>query len=128
MYFTSPSFGTLSWRGRIAGTDTSAANYSNQNITAGSTTVSAARQTGQTSGRFGQFTQDTGTNALTATIYTPQLSLDTRIFVNEWLGRDGGFIEIVGSAYTTSTSFDSLTILTSTSTITGSYSVYGFND
>jgi hypothetical protein len=128
MYFSSTLDSAVAWRGRIAGTDTTAANYNHQRIEVGGTSVGAARAVDQTSARFAQTaaTASTGDQAVSFDIYAPQLSLPTRLVSLGGFSAGGGYLEYAGTFYKLTTSFDSLTILIGSGTATGKAVLYGY--
>ena len=113
----------VNWRGRIAGVDTSTANYNSQQITAGATTISGARVASATSGNISRFS---GATATTLEIYAPKRAVPTRITAFGWNNANNGFIELFGSLYTLNTSFDSITITIASGVLTGEAYLYGY--
>ena len=117
---------TFSWRGRTSGTDNTNSNYDWRTFfndaSGGGFNVGANNQT---SGSF----SDSGSSRSTHTleIYNPFASQPTQIFARNYINDGNGYVKYGGSQFDATTSFDSLTIFPSTGTITGSYSVFGYN-
>ena len=128
-YIAASTGANLSWRGRIAGVNTTAANYNSQRLEANSTTLEGTRTEDQTSARFAQVASIIGGNAFTADIYAPYVLQHTRLYSNGFTSLSGGRIEISGSVYkSTTTQFDSLTVIASAGNITGKAILYAYRD
>jgi hypothetical protein len=114
----------LSIRYRVAGSDASGANYTRQNLDAGGTAVTASRNSSETSTRIGfvSATQRDGTNVY---IYGPYLAQPTATRCTSVSGSSSAYLYDVASTHSLSTSYDGLTVLTSSSSITGALQVYG---
>ena len=122
---TSSSQVVLQYRFRTAGTDNSTSNYSNQLLVADSTTVIGARTTSQNIGDLGQMVLS-DLSFFDITIYSPFETAKTGMLV-----QNGSF---VGEAYMrnqvnvmkASTSFDGISLIPVSGTITGTARVYGY--
>ncbi len=122
----SASPGTLLWRGRIAGVDTSTGNYDRQSSSVSNTTYAGARTSGQTSGLLGDIFS-AGQNSISMDIFSPQLTKTTLVRSLNLNSDFGVRLIDCGSYYALTTSFDSISVLVSTGTITGKASLYGYN-
>lgn len=113
---------------RAAGSDSSAASYSNGGTTyfIGSATIGGNNVLGGTAWTFQQF-NSTDNNALMIDLYNPQATQKTKIFYQSY-GRVGGAQGGVNGSgeFNATTAFDSLTVYPASGTITGSYKVYGY--
>lgn len=113
---------------RAAGTDSSAASYSNAGVTylIGAATIGANNVLSGTAWTFTQF-NSTDNNALMIDLYNPQATQNTKIFYQSY-GRVGGSQGGVNGSgqFAATTAFDSLTVYPASGTITGSYKVYGY--
>jgi hypothetical protein len=113
---------------RVGGVSSSAANYNRQNLNVASTSVAGVRATGETSfnlnGVNGAFFT---TNMID--IFAPFLAEPTNLqFVNNQT--DGAYtapyIYITNANNSLSTSFDGFEFFPSSTTLTGTYTVYGY--
>ena len=119
----------ISFRLRTAGTD-SATSYGVQKTesTSGSTTSSGAAAT---SGRLLFTTTTYGNYAATnPDIYGPQLAIPTLYnYMSTYLDSSGNkYVEMLGGSHHVSTSYDGITLLISSGTMTGTLRVYGYNN
>ena len=114
------------WRGRVAGSDISTANYNRQSLFASDTTISGARLTGQTSGRFGFVDDESGINVMQAQIFSPKLSKITGFLSSSFQPNSGALISFHGGNFGLTTSFDSISLIISSGTITGKADLYGY--
>jgi len=113
---------------RAAGTDSSAASYSNAGVTyqIGAATIAANNQNGGTAWQITNF-NSSDRNKIVLEIMSPQVAADTNFFWDTY-GRVGG-AQGGGHGngeFRAATQFDSLTLFPSAGTITGSYQVYGY--
>jgi hypothetical protein len=127
IYFSASVNTALSWRGRIAGVDTSAANYNEQRILASGTTLTGTRATSQTSSRFAIGDSNAGQCHVAVEIFTPQAAFPTRISSHAGDNSNTIELELTNSFYTLTTSFDSLSVIASAGNITGKAALYGYN-
>ena len=115
---------------RAAGSDSSAASYSNAGVTyfIGGATIGANNVLSGTAWTFTQF-NGTDNNALMIDLYNPQATQITKIFYQNY-GRVGGAQGGVNGSgqFNATTAFDSLTVYPASGTITGSYKVYGYSN
>jgi hypothetical protein len=117
--------GAQNGRFRAAGSDYATGTYVRQYLEAGSTTVSAARNTAQTS-LLGISTPD---NITDMTILNPKQAKNTRAFSGgTFLSGGNIFLENRGWDSGTTNAFDSFSLLASSGTISGSMSLYGFKE
>jgi hypothetical protein len=122
----SASPGTLLWRGRIAGVDTSTGNYDRQSSSVSNTTYAGLRAAGQTSGLLGDIFS-AGKNSISMDIFSPKLTTTTLVRSLNLNSDFGVRLIDCGSYYQLNTSFDSISVIISTGTITGKASLYGYN-
>jgi hypothetical protein len=125
---TASTTANITFRMRSGATDNSGANYSDQYLFAGSTSITAARATGQTSWSVAGFGTGTG-NYLILDVVNPFVASPTGMLLNsvsnylstgiEWFGR--------GFGHNQSTSYDGYNLIMSAGTMTGSVSTYGYN-
>jgi hypothetical protein len=125
LFITNSSQVVLNYRYRVGGVDNSTANYGNQYLVADNTTVVAARTTGQTIGDIGQMTLS-NLSYMDITLFNPFAAANKGMLVT------GG--SFVGEAYMrnqvnnfkASTSFDGISFIPASGTMTGTVRVYGF--
>jgi hypothetical protein len=114
---------------RAAGTDATAASYSNAGVTyvIGGATIGAANILSGTSWQFTQF-NSVDRNKVQLQVLSPQLAVDTH-FLWDTYGRVGGSQGggHGNGEYRAATQFDSITLYPAAGTITGSYEVYGYS-
>lgn len=121
IFVLTASAGTnLLWKGRVGSTDTSS-NYNYQDFELSNTTFYNASYTGQSSGKCGDLQTYLTTNEMTitdpyATASTAAVSLSSS---------SGANLKINSSRQTDSTSFDGITFLTGSGTMSGNIYVYG---
>ena len=126
---TISSAAALNWRGRTSGTDNSNSDYSlrtfqvNRDAT---TTVAATNST--TSGRIGNIAATSSKADIT--IFDPFTSKPTVTMTNftNGSGDDFGYPMFVGSFFDVGTSFDGISFIPASGTITGTVRVYGYKD
>jgi hypothetical protein len=124
--FTTTSGGQIQWRGRVAGTDSSAANYVHQGVEVNAGAVAGFRGTGQTSGYLGY--TDTNYNGLLLNIIDPKATQPTGVMSQNLRSYNATpLLMIVNNGFTATTSFDSASIFIGAGTMTGTYSIYGYN-
>jgi hypothetical protein len=117
--------GAQNGRFRAAGTDYATGTYVRQYLEAGSTTVSAARNTAQTS-LLGLSTQD---NVEELIILNPKQAKNTRAFSRGGFVSSGNiFVHIRSWDSGTTNSFDSFSLLASSGSISGSMTLYGLKE
>lgn len=114
-------------RMRVSGSDATDSTYQRQILNVGSTSVTASRSGNQTNFYFGQCS--TQKHYAKVTIVAPFKTTPTQFFlerVNNSDATDPG-INLIAGGHNNSTSYDSLTVYNSSGTITGTYSVFGYN-
>ena len=113
-------------RMRVGGVDTST-NYRYQNVQADNTTVTASRSTSATHFSNIGYVQTAFNNDFTFSLTNPFNTKPTSGFSNLTTGASGN-IEFNSTGYglNDSTSYTGFTLITSTSNMTGSVSVYGY--
>jgi hypothetical protein len=110
---------------RVAGVDNSTANsYVFQTLNVNSTTVAGARST-TTAWRIGQGAS-VATNGFNAILYRPFLADTTAYLSNQANSFSSAYLTIRNGTHNQNTSYDGITLLATTGTITGKVTVYGF--
>jgi len=123
---------TVTSRMRTAGTDNSNSNYifgsMAWSVSALTLTNQSAGTTSWTTGRLDPTTY--GYGAMNLDIYSPQLAARTLVSGSTPEGGAASYWgqTIFGSAFTTTTQFDSMSFICSTGNITGTYRVYGYSE
>jgi hypothetical protein len=118
---TSSANANLTLRLRVAGSDDSSSNYKVQNLSAGTTSVTASQTTGTSFNIMQMVSADT--NSAITTIFNPFLTLKTGYISNAQLGMG---IHIRNGFFDDTTSFTGFRIIAASGTITGQVSVYGY--
>jgi len=121
----------ISLRLRAAGTDASGTDYATQRTVSTSTSVTGAVSAAQTSGRLLFNTSVYGTyGAVTADIFGPQSASATLYtYTSHYLDNAGNkYVETAGGSHNLATSYDGLTLLPSSGTMTGTVRIYGYNN
>jgi hypothetical protein len=121
---TFASAGNINLRYRVSGSDDSTSNYNYQNFESSSTSNASERQTGQNTSVLTYRTGDRFTGridffnpfATSKTTYTNSFSM---------IQTNSPFLMNASGVFGLTTSFTGFTLIASTSTITGSMSVYG---
>ena len=117
----------LQFRGRVAGSDISTANYDSQVQYTESTTVSSLRYSAETKMTIGQTNGTYASNAFVCDILAPKLARPTTLMGTSFYPKgNSGFMQFGGN-FRLTTSLDSCTILTPASNLTGKAFLYGYN-
>jgi hypothetical protein len=117
----------LNFRWRVSGADNSSASYSFQIRNNSSTTADGLRSTGQTNGRIGQMGSSVA-SPFTMDIYRPFAASRTGAFIKGISKLSTGiFLTDVGNTFDATTSFTGISLIPADDTITGTVSVYGYN-
>jgi hypothetical protein len=111
---------------RSAGTDASGSNYTRQYLLGNSTTISADRETSQTTFRAGS-TSSNLRGGDTLFMFGPYLSQPTAMRQVTIYSSSGGMTIDAASTHSLSSSYDGLTLLYSPNNATGLITVFGFN-
>jgi hypothetical protein len=114
-------------RMRASGTDATGTNYTVQNVEAGGSTVSGARDTSQTSAKIGA-TNDTLRSGDTVHIYGPYLAQATATRSVNVSGNANAYLLDFASTHSLSTSYDGITIFPNSGTLTGNIVVFGYEE
>jgi len=112
----------VNFRMRASGTDESSNNYSFGLILQESTVLTDETQFNGSSGRFGEISTNTGVYSID--IFRPFLTETTE--VTSFGGRTVRRLVMTYSSLSTSTSYDSLSVLFSAGAQTGTIDVYGY--
>jgi hypothetical protein len=103
---------------RVSGTDASGANYTEQILESYATTVAAARRTSQTSVRSSY-----ATSQVEVYVYNPNKATTTHIKSNVIINENS--LWFAYGAHAVSTSYTGFTLFPTSSTLTGTITVYG---
>jgi hypothetical protein len=125
--FTATGADTLNLRLRLGASDDSTANYQRQKLEASGTTVSGSRTTNQTSGLFSDISSAAPLQLNILEVSGPFSTLPTMFFSsNSHRSTTTHFLSMHTLSHNVNTSFDGISILPNTGTITGTVSVYGY--
>jgi hypothetical protein len=124
---TSSSQVALQYRFRTSGTDNSTSNSGNQTLVADSTTVSAARSTSQTIGDLGQMVLS-DLSFFDITVYSPFETAKTGMLVQNGSAVGEAYMRNQSNVMKASTSFDGISLIPVSGTITGTARVYGYRN
>ena len=111
-------------RMRVSSADNTTSNYVNQAINGSASTASAAQETGQTSMRVA--TADAGLSAHSLDVFRPALAATTACITLGGYGGSTPSAFVWYSHHNVASAFDGFTLVTSTGTMTGTVSVYGY--
>jgi hypothetical protein len=118
---TSSAGAQLSHRYRVSGVDASGSDYVMQELNTTSTTVTSRTATRDAQRNI--FLTGTEKHAAGITIFDPFLASQTMVTI---FGGGSGFNDFVTGRHTLSTSYDGITILPASGTITGTIRIYGY--
>jgi hypothetical protein len=124
---TSSSQVALQYRFRTAGSDNSTSNYGNQALVADSTSVVAARSTSQNIGDLGQMVLS-DLSFFDITVYSPFETAKTGMLVQNGSAVGEAYIRNQSNVMKASTSFDGISLIPVSGTITGTARVYGYRN
>jgi hypothetical protein len=117
----------VQYRMRAAGTDNSTANYDVQFIQAAGVSVTSDRGANGTSGTIG-YAGNSARNMIIVEIFSPALAKTTSLRgINNPGDASNIFFRDYTSRHKVASAFDSISIIAGSGTITGTYSVYGYN-
>lgn len=117
----------LNARLRAAGTDASGSNYARQYFSGDGTAIGAARSTSQTSAPFSN-TDATNRSGSTTHVYGPALAQPTAWRLVSANGFTSAYIQDEAATHSLSTSYDGITLITSSSSVTGNIVVFGYEE
>ena len=124
MSVTGSTTAVINVRMRLAGVDNSSAVYNHQRVDGDGATAAAVQVTSQTSGRIG--VAFTTPSSFTIDCYSPFLVASTLLTsVNN--EKNALLLSTETVAHVANTSYDSLSFIPASGTITGTVSVYGYN-
>jgi hypothetical protein len=115
----------LHYRYRVGGSSNSTANYGNQYLIADSTSVLAARTTSQTLGDIGTTTL-TDISFYDMTLFNPFAAAKKAMIVNGGAFGGEAYIRNQVNTFKAATSFDGISFIPASGTITGTVRVYGY--
>ena len=117
----------IRYRMRAAGTDDSTSNYDIQYVQGADTTSTIARFVNQNIGDIG-YAGNSARNMLIIELFSPALAQTTSLrSINNPGDASNIFFRDYTSRHKVSSAFDSISIVAASGTITGTYSVYGYN-
>lgn len=122
----SSSGGNILVRMRTSGSDVTGTSYTYQQFGGDNTTLSATRQTSQTSFKAGA--QAGSRSSITLQLYGPYLAQETLMFSENSRNITSPDAFIFTGGNTNTTSYDSLTILDSSTTLSGNLRIYGYKN
>jgi hypothetical protein len=111
---------------RVSGSDNAGANYDRQVLQASDTTVAAARVQSQTQWDVASATSGRR-NGFAMYVFAPFLNASTSFVSPGNQPVLGARVDIRSGSHSQTASYDGISFLTSTGTISGSIRVYGFN-
>ena len=117
---------SVSCRFRISGTDTTVAEYYHQLLVASGTTVSGTRTNTATSILF-MNNINTVHDSASAEIYSPQATKFTQMHIPSTTTVSSIYYQTTAASYNLTTSFDGITLFSGAGTMTGTVTVYGYN-
>jgi hypothetical protein len=127
---TSTATTDLRWRGRTSGSDNTTTNYVFQILEAYSSSVGASR-TGPTTYGYAGYSEAGNTNSYILDIINPKATQPTNISSTNTRNYNttSPVLMLINNGFNLTTSFDSLSFYPGAGgTITGTYSIYGYND
>jgi hypothetical protein len=127
-YTGASASGTLTTRFRASGSDNTNANYQRQVLVVDDASVSATRNSNQTSLLLS--TVETNVKSVDIYVNNPQVVDNTYLFINFNANSNTSspVLLIFAGGFNATTQFDSMSFNSSGANITGFYSVYGFNN
>jgi len=118
---------SLSFRLRVAASDNTTSNYLANRLVANGGTISGTAFTATSFQQVAYSTNDDA-NALTLTIFSPQLTARTS-FVGSGISQSSTITNLLTSGFfNATTSFDGFTLLPASGTFTGTVRVYGYKN
>lgn len=126
---TSTDNNEFRWRGRTSGSDNTNANYVFQILEAYVSSVGASRTSGATYGYAG-YLDASGTASYILDFFSPQTTRATGMSstVLRNYAASSPVIMFINNGFTSTTSFDSVTLYPGSGTITGTVRVYGYKN
>jgi len=125
LFITSSSQVMLQYRLRVGGASNTTANYSNQYLVLDNTSVLAARNTGQTIGDVGQMVLS-GISFMEVSVFDPFSAAPTGMLTNTGCFVGEAYMRNQANVMKASTSFDGISFIPVSGTITGTVRVYGY--
>jgi hypothetical protein len=127
LFTTNSSQVMLQYRLRVGGVSNTTANYSNQYLVADSTSVLVARNTGQTIGDVGQMVLS-NISFMDITVFDPFSAAPTGMLTNTGCFAGEAYMRNQVNVMKASTSFDGISFIPVSGTITGTVRVYGYRN
>jgi hypothetical protein len=127
--WTASASDQLNYRLRVSGSDDSTSNYSHQLILGSSTSLFANNSSSQSSANFTSSTNGSSStlfNLASVDIHNPFSTSKTTSFTTYAPGI--AEVRIYANAHNVASSFDGITILCPTGTMTGSIKIYGYKE
>jgi hypothetical protein len=125
LFITASSQVMLQYRLRVGGASNTTANYSNQYLVLDNTSVLAARNTGQTIGDVGQMVLS-GISFMEVSVFDPFSAAPTGMLTNTGCFVGEAYMRNQANVMKASTSFDGISFIPVSGTITGTVRVYGY--
>jgi hypothetical protein len=111
----------------VAGTANSNATYNYQAVVGSSTSVTGFRGTSDTKWNVNNNISTAGTDSASIDIFNPQATKNTSFTNLGFSTASGSYIQMQSGYFTTTTSFDGIQFLPDSGNISGTVSVYGYN-
>ena len=119
----------LNMRLRVAGTDASGSNYTHQNLVAAATTVAGGRLGPITSNQIAILRTSAQGGDISLNMFRPQLAAQTNYATNPGYDTESNArMNLYVGNHSLSTSYDGLTLIPSSGTLTGTIRVYGYQN
>jgi len=117
----------LQYRLRVGGASNNTSNYGNQTLVADNTTIIAARTTSQNIGDVGQMVLS-GISFMDITVFDPFSAAPTGMLTNTGSFVGEAYMRNQVNVFKASTSFDGISFIPVSGTITGTVRVYGYRN
>jgi hypothetical protein len=125
LFITSSNQVMLQYRLRVGGASNTTLNYSNQYLVCDNTSVLAARNTGQNIGDVGQMVLS-GISFMEVSVFDPFSAAPTGMLTNTGCFVGEAYMRNQANVMKASTSFDGISFIPISGTITGTVRVYGY--
>jgi len=127
--YTTSTTGSVSFKLRTGGTSAST-NYNYQSINGNGASVSASGSTAQTSANIGILTNGSFFSSASVDLFGPQLA-EATTYTSTNMNSQGAYTApinyYIAGNHSTATSYDGIEILVASGTMTGSYTIFGYN-
>jgi hypothetical protein len=128
--YTTSTTGSVSFKLRASGTSAST-NYNYQSINGNGSSVAASGSTAQTSANIGILTNGSFYSSASVDLFGPQLA-EATTYTSTNMNSQGAYTApinyYIAGNHSTATAYDGIEILVASGTMTGSYTIYGYNE